>query len=599
MTAHDVTSTDAMNSEKGHDKSKATPRKKIEKAPSPGKVATSEWILITNVPPMSHLSDLLPGLSQILDFELQKGIIDLDALEGKCKTSQKEASEALNRLNVSDSFYSTQKICDSDGIPLWTPQIPPEKIPKSFNTYSNSLHNQININNNGAATIHSTDVDDAPFPKRMILEARIHLSYRARPLGWFLRFPNRSVVNAILNHVKEAERQERNANESQEDEEERLRKERGEWREGLWKEVWNHHEREASKRQDRLVRGLSDGVGQVEAEDDSARENALMWGDGVEEITQEENERLNHMAWGDRILEKTLEGSDRKMRQGLNHQGIDRFDGSNRMTMNDSSEGGGMLDGTENQNVISSYLHEYLQSHPYPCHSDTASLTTRLLTDYRLLTCGSTTLHVQEFHPHSSDGVPPSPVGSSNKEQIPWEKYSFQIGPLLNISDSVVRVETTALKTTVEDIHYLFRSYDLESIWPVPSSPTSDSSKLSPISPILPLFYSQFPKSIGWYHSVITASKKKPPPKSAVEFLLKGSCGKRHGSNNVTDDLDDDNDNSRERNSPKMVERPSKHTFLVRFASPADARMAVRDKQGIEYNHRRLLVLQFPRQNVY
>ena len=42
--------------------------------------------------------------------------------------------------------------------------------------------------------------------------------------------------------------------------------------------------------------------------------------------------------------------------------------------------------------------------------------------------------------------------------------------------------------------------------------------------------------------------------------------------------------------------RAPRHAFLVRLATPNDARMAVRDKQGNPFHYGRLSVTQYPRQ---
>lgn len=148
------------------------PRKKI--VDTKAEIATSEWIKVSNIPPMSKLSDVFPSLNQIIDYEMQKGIIDLDALDNMGGYDN-VTSHALDAVGALNSLYSTQQISGGNrNIPLWTPP-------------------------------SSTELEDKADVFPMILEARLHLSYRARPMGWFLRLPNRSVVNAILNHVRRAE----------------------------------------------------------------------------------------------------------------------------------------------------------------------------------------------------------------------------------------------------------------------------------------------------------------------------------------------------------------------------------------------------------
>ena len=444
-------------------------------------IPTSEWILVSNIPPSSHLSDIFPSLSKIVDFELKKGIIDLDAIR------EDEESD----------------------IPIWKP---PEEIP-TFTTFSESFQNVNDSPDDGTnvSSSNSSNSNHSSLPSHMILEARIHLSYRARPLGWFLRFPNRSVVNAILNHVNEAERLQHEIKQygrpekMGENDDKRLKRERWEWREGLWEGVMH-----------------------------DVNSNVTMSKETDEFDVQREVED-----------ESESPGED-----------SESFSNEN-----------------ENEHALSSC--PSVPDHLMPL---TPSEEQQSLANYHSLRCGLETLSIQEFHPNSFDNT--TAEKQEARQHLPWEQHSFHMGPLLQLSDSVVRVETTALKTTIEEIQYLFRGYHLKSIWPDESSDVDDSN-ISSTSTVVPSIYTKYPKSIGWTLPPAAQNNKHRPPQSAVDFLLRGSNKNR----SKIDEVDN-------------VGLPKKHTFLVRFANPAEARMAVRDKRGIPFSATRLLVSQFPRQEL-
>jgi len=470
------------------------------------KVATSEWILVTNVPPMSELSDLCESLNQILDYEVQKGIIDLDSLVDlnnsfSCDDKTLDALKRVGALNNNDksvgSLYSTQPIIDDDIIPLWTAPPPP---PSSDDVDS------------------SPPLDNNKMVCPMILEARVHLSYRARPMGWFLRLPNRSVIHAVLSHIRRAEGERQRASHLDKEGDESIKRERREWREGFWKGVWSDYERESKEGETRAL---------LEGEDRDEKE--LMWGNGLgEEVGEEEEEDYS--------------ASDNPAE--------------------DAIEEIGAIDPDEQHDEADDYLQNYLESNPYPIQPPKPSVTKKY--QYQLLKSGSTVINVQEFCPYPSgfslpDGVHP-----------PWDQHSFHLGPQQNLSDSVVRVETSILKSTVEDIKYLFRGHDLDAVLPVSEEEDRNSTSI-------PSSFANFPKSLGW-----NIDSKR----SNVDYLVEGTHARGHSryarfSNDGKD---------------AAVVRAKKHAFLVRFATPADARMAVRDKEGSRYHFERLSVAQYPRQ---
>jgi len=119
---------------------------------SPRKVISTEWVQVTNVSHLSTLDDLLPDIERIMTFELSMGIVDLDAAE---KLMQNKDPDMI----ASDI---------SPQLPLWEP--------------------------------HSSLLP------HLVVEARVKLSTLKRLQGWYLKFPNRSVVHALMSHLDEARR---------------------------------------------------------------------------------------------------------------------------------------------------------------------------------------------------------------------------------------------------------------------------------------------------------------------------------------------------------------------------------------------------------
>ncbi|KAL7520727.1 hypothetical protein ACHAWX_005436 [Stephanocyclus meneghinianus] len=458
-------------------------------------VTTSEWVLVSNIPPMSKLSDLFPSLSEILEFEIKKGIIDLDKLLNNkdnanhaSPSQNQESHDRLKAIHALPSLYTSQTIRPNTGIPLWT-----------FHPHPNKS-----------------------LPAQLILEARLHLSYRARPAGWFLRFSNRSVAHAVRCHVREAEKHEALMREQFDGERRAIRRERREWTEGLWRRVWEDCEAEGVAKKNASM-----------LEKEGGEERELMWGD-------------------DSLREQGLDESD------IADSGVDveTFLGDDMELQGDSVRGnppGGQS--------VDEFFDEYSRSHPYPMQS-TEMPSVESVFGYHHLKCGSATLRIQEFTPTDLH---------SETKQPSWEQNSFHLGNLLDLSDSVVRVENSALTTTVDEVNYLFRGYDLKSIWP----------DLTGHKEHLPSWLVDLPKSIGWNLSRYDATDNVTS-QVAVDILLKGKNRDKQFSHG-------------NRQQDKTIDRPTQNMFIVRFATPADARMAVRDKQGIELNKRRLLLSQYPR----
>ncbi|KAL3802657.1 hypothetical protein HJC23_011981 [Cyclotella cryptica] len=459
-------------------------------------VTTSEWVLVSNIPPMSKLSDLIPSLSDILQFEIKKGIIDLDKLllnnNNTIDASAFENQTSYQRLqemNALHSLYSTQTIKSDSGIPLVTFHPDPNQS----------------------------------LPSQLLLEARLHLSYRARPMGWFLRFSNRSIAHAVRCHVREAERHEGLIREQFESEKKEIRRERGLWTEGLWRKVWEDCGAEAfAKKKKRSM-----------MEEESVEERGLMWGD---DAVSDEDWDESDPADVDIPVETALE------------DGVEM-------------EGDGVTSNLTGGQSVDEFFDEYARSHPYPMHSTTMPSVESVF-GYHHLKCGSTPLQIQEFTPI---------ISPLDKKRPSWEQNSFHLGNLLDLSDSVIRVETNSLRTTLDEVKYLFRGYDLKSIWPGPSGDQEQ----------LPSWCADLPKSIGW-NLRRHGTSGNDASQAAVDILVEGKNRNTHFSSG-----------NGERGS--TIGRPSQHMFLVRFATPADARMAVRDKQGIELNQRRLMLSQYPR----
>jgi len=423
------------------------------------KVASSDWVLISNIPPMSKLSDIISGIERIVAFEMDKGVIDLDKIGDYVSSSGvnlKQRRGNLHKVGARESFYATQKIDVASGIPLWKPNLGEE------------------------------------LPSHMVLEARLHLSPHARPKGWFLRMPSRSIVHAILNHTKEAEKIEMLERNRMKLEENKVKFERKKWRQGLWKGVWSEYE-------NKLVSDKNKNL----LDKENGEERDLAFGVGS-------NERVN-----------------------IYDLNAASFDDITRSV--DENSGEALSRGEDPHAIAFDYLDEYSQSNHYPeqfmVEADANS------SGYRLLRCGSADLKIEEFYPQPHTYRLPS-----------WEQASFQISPILNLSDSVVRIETDALDKSVDDIQYLFRGYDLESVFPEEAPSTSS----------LPPSCIEYVESLGW---------KVKGEGNNVDILVSGSA---------------------KLNNPR-------HTFLVRFASASCARMAVRDelkfRQDGDY---KLTMTQFP-----
>jgi hypothetical protein len=474
-TKDDMNQLDSKTTDQPHHKK---PRHKDFGMSSVKDITTSEWVLVHNAPPMSQLSDLLPSLSNILEYEINKGVIDLDELlKGRNFTfKHPKYYQRLKKLDALRSLYSKGNLTEESGLPLWKFNIDP----------------------------------DQSLPAQLIKEVRLHLSYRARPMGWFLRFANRSIAHAVRCHVANAQVHETMLCEQFEEEQQTVRRERKMWMDGLWKRVY----------------------------DDYARENSLGLEKGVEE-----QELM------DVVDDHELDGSD---------------NGSLGCSGNDSNQldEGLDIDGEKDKpkHDVNEFFDEYSQSHPYPMHSTSMPMVESV---FRLhhLKCGSIPLQVSEFMPTTS------PIAKGNIHST-WEQHSFHLGNLLDLSDSVVRVETSAVKTTVNDIKYLFRAYDLESIYPEPIA-----------KEMLPASFVDLPQSIGWNLRRYESFDETTPLHLPIDMLVQAPEKKGFGK----------------RDEKKKIDPPVNHMFLVRFATPVEARMAIREKQGSVVHGAPLMMTQYPK----
>ena len=452
-------------------------------------VTTSEWLLVSNIPPMSKLSDLLPSLSNILEYEINKGIIDINKLTSENDSeTHHDYTRHLEENDALPLLYSAKSLTNDSGIPL------------------------LNINLN----------PDLSLPSQFITEARLHLSYRARPMGWFLRFTDESIAHAIFCHIQEAGKHEELIRGQFEKERDEVLKERRVWTEKLWKSVHDDYGINTRKYESVF--------------NDRMEEKELMWGKDFDHDPIEVDS-TGEVDNPDSCKYDQLGGID----EAIN-----------------SSEG-------ECNNDVNDFFDEYTKSHPYPMHS-TSMPSVETVFGLHYLKCGSTPLLVDKFSPTST------PVETNERLGI-WEQHSFHLGNLLDLSDSCVRVETHALKTSVAEIKWLFRGYDFKNIYPL----SSDSKDQLPS-----LSFADLPKSIGWNLNRYVVNDKETNSPDAVDFLVIGK-GRAFRDQN-----------EKFSRTTKQIDRPTHHVFLIRFATPADARMAVRQMQGTMFNERRMLLSQYP-----
>lgn len=123
----------------------------------------SSWVYIPKVPRYSSLNDILCGIQVALDEEKQNGILDLDLLTESIKQQQQQ---------------------------------------QNLNSFENQAGNNESGNSFVSPNVYwDYNMFDPPLPPHMVLEARSFLNkYTLKHSGWYLRFPNKSVVHALLEH---------------------------------------------------------------------------------------------------------------------------------------------------------------------------------------------------------------------------------------------------------------------------------------------------------------------------------------------------------------------------------------------------------------
>jgi len=153
---------------------------KIKEKKEP-EIPTSSWVYVAKIPKLSNLDDLLIEVEHIMKQELERGILDLDVLTESIEQQQVENDESHDNHNENQEY---EKVSSKDADIL-------QNLSMIKPKYWDPTH-----------VPASSDTISAYIPPHMVLEARSCLDPMKRPTGWFLRFPNRSVVHALLEHIK-------------------------------------------------------------------------------------------------------------------------------------------------------------------------------------------------------------------------------------------------------------------------------------------------------------------------------------------------------------------------------------------------------------
>ena len=347
-------------------------------------VAKSSWILVENTPNSANVSDLYQSLNEILEFEVGKGIIDLDGI-----ANNEKALAALEKIGASESLYTTQAIEDED-IPLWTPGGDPAV--------------------GGGARCP------------LLEEARPYLSYWARPTGFFLRLPNRSVAHALLKHLEKAGALLAEEKKLQTAENWRLGKEREEWVTGLWKKVQADYAQENAHKR---IQGSSQGEEEMTTQDPP----------------DEDTSKSLDLSEGECDDSRVSEGSD--------------------------------------SDEVFDFLQEYSESNPYPLRSATLNPEP---SDFGVLRCGSMRVSVKPFVPFQDPNPETRQREGEKLRTVPsWEQHAFEISGNLRLCDSIVRVVTSS-RIRTNELQHFFRHCDLEATWPTEEEGVGDCFRDMPSS---------------------------------------------------------------------------------------------------------------------
>lgn len=164
---------------------------------------------------------------------------------------------------------------------------------------------------------------------------------------------------------------------------------------------------------------------------------------------------------------------------------------------------------------------------------------------------GGRSLLVGEFDP-TKGRVLSGPFGSDT----PLIERSFDRAVRLRLDDSVIRVENCPIRSTPEDMRYLFRRYDI----------------------------------------IDTRRLRDDKGLDAAQLLVQGNYGRRKDGKPFYPDPNYHGENSEEI-QPLRVDTPiATNTFIVRFETAADARAAIREMQMVEFEGRQLRLAQYPNQ---
>ncbi len=148
------------NENKNTSKIQIRPKRHSKSNPKTSLGVTTNWVQISGIPPLSTLDELLVDIKRIMQTELSAGIVDLDAAE----------ESLLNQIQEGVQTMKNNHQDDSNPLPLWYPD------------------------------------ENDNLSSHLVMEAHLNLSTLYRQAGWFLRFPNRSCVHALLSHIEEATR---------------------------------------------------------------------------------------------------------------------------------------------------------------------------------------------------------------------------------------------------------------------------------------------------------------------------------------------------------------------------------------------------------
>ena len=499
------------------------------------------WLAITDVPPLATIDDVLREIQRVVTTELKRGILDLTKTEILMQESlitmnQSSSSSTLSSTTatIADAVDATtdddlnllKDINENIGIHISLQDDDEDNEKEEYGTSDDDDDDDEEEDNESVR--HSMfplwtpplQTNTSIVPPHFVLEAQIMLSTLARPMGWYLRFPNRSVVQAILQHVQEAEK----------------------IRESFKKE----------QKRKRIIQRKKKLAIQTHQEDNTT--------------TQQQNSLHLHV-------------------QGVE---VDDHDPNNP------------------PDEMDLFTWEYQTTRPLICAGKELSIAPFFFMEQISNQNDTSLSSSSNTNPFT---VPPSPQekpiisqpsyssSSSSSSSLPTKKDVLSVPNMLTIpfyhqykslvDDTVIRVENCSNNSTVDDIRYFFRRFDLkqEEEKCIPSSTSSSSS--SSIPAILSI---EGPTTLSTHdiassnitndtHDMTTSSHStsKTTTKSYAYESFKGDK-KIHPSNLST------------------ITPMKTKTFLVRFKTSAYARAAIRELQYAELLGRRVKLAQYSRQ---